>query len=170
MRRGPVASIAVASLVAAAACAAGSPPVHGPVEPAPIHANAPSVRVLEDLAMMATGSPLDVSADDERARIQRGESTVAGYVDRLLADPRFARDVAPEVLFDKRAIDVSEESAWQVLHVVTRDGDEVYYLRRPCDPRSEEGVSPNSLWDRSTTSRPYFVPPCSMTRKNSASR
>jgi hypothetical protein len=119
--------LALSTLAAAA--------VAGCVEPRTAGAPAPptaEVKRLDDVAMLAVGAPLPA--------LRRGVP-VETLVTELLRDPRFARDVAPEMLFNKRAVDPAEEDAWLVLKS-TGGAAPVYFLREPCDAANAVRVHP----------------------------
>ncbi len=99
-------------------------------------------KVLDDLALLAIGVPLDEPRRrDLDARLSGGRLSLESYVAELLADPRFAADVAPEILFNKKAVDPSEEEAGETLKVTATEPP-VYFLREPCDARSAVPVHP----------------------------
>ena len=130
--------LGVAVLVGAViGCAKLAPEPHGsPPERAP---NLP--KLVDDLALLAIGA-LPPAADRQRvaAALARQPHAVDGYITDLLADPRFAQRVAPEILFNKKAVDPVEEDAWDVLD--SQGDPPVYYLRHPCDAEHAETVNP----------------------------
>ena len=89
-------------------------------------------KLLDDLALLAVGTTV--------AQSPRG-TTLEAYVAVLLADPRFARDVAPEILFNKKATDLAEEDPWESLQL-TAGSPPVYFLRQPCEAGAAERVHP----------------------------
>jgi hypothetical protein len=99
-------------------------------------------KLVDDLAMLAVGAtlpPAQRRAVEER--LAAGQITIEGFVTELLADPRFAREVAPEIVFNKKAVDPAEEDAWEPLKA-TRAKPPVYYLRKPCPPAEAVPVHP----------------------------
>ncbi len=91
-----------------------------------------AAKLFDDLAMLTVGTTLPPPP--------RG-TTLEAQVAVLLADPRFARDVAPEILFNKKAVDLAEEDPWESLQVTT-GSPPVYFLRRPCEAGAAERVHP----------------------------
>jgi hypothetical protein len=145
------ASLALATFTALAALVASCAGRHGdPTAPtASIARPAPkppevSTKLLEELALLTVGAP---PSDDELAEtrdaIVRGDASIESYVASLLADPRFARDVAPEIVLNKKADDLSEEVPWETLKSIDAKGSpRVYYLRKPCEARVAVAVRP----------------------------
>jgi len=142
-------TFALALCVAAAACAARPP---DPPRPAPVRVAPPSVdaKVLEEIALMTVGAPLSLSElAAAKAKIDRGDATIESYVGALLMDPRFSRDVAPSIVLNKKAVDLSEEVPWEILRSITTEAKQrIYYLRKPCTAKEAERVHP--WWDRAT--------------------
>ena len=108
-------------------------------------------KVLDDLAMLTVGATLPPAR--RRAMEQalaEGRATLESTVAELLADPRFAREVAPEIVFNKKAVDPAEEDAFHALEA-TSDRPPVYYLRKPCRP--DEAVAVHPWWALDTEVR-----------------
>lgn len=132
--------------LALAACAGAREPLP---PPAATHASPPRapdvpVKLLEELALLAVGVP---PPEEELAsledKIARGETSIEAYVASLVNDPRFSRDVAPEIVLNKKATDPSEEVPWETLKSSAPPGKPlVYYLRKPCDARAAIAVRP----------------------------
>jgi hypothetical protein len=99
-------------------------------------------KLLDDLAMLSVGTTLPAGRRAALAQaLVEGRTTMESVVAELLADPRFARDVAPEIVFNKKAVDPAEEEAWRALEA-TNDEPPVYYLRKPCSPGEAVAVHP----------------------------
>jgi hypothetical protein len=138
----PLFALIAACAVASSSAACAHPRLAASPERPQAHA---PLRVLYDLAVMALGT-----SPDEQT-LERGATLpIADYVDSLLADPRFGRDVAPEVILNKRAVDLSEEAPWEVLRTTAPAATPpVLYLRAPCDAKLAESVHP--WWDERGT-------------------
>ncbi len=145
MTRGSLALVAAVLSVASCAAHKDEPrPLPTQTPPPPPRAADVDARLLEELALLAVGEP---PSEDERealrGRIARGEASIESYVASLLADPRFARAVAPDIVLNKKAADLSEEVPWETLKSLTSGaGQRVYYLRKPCDVRAAIAVHP----------------------------
>jgi hypothetical protein len=116
---------------------AGGAPPPAPSRPVPL-------ILLESLALLATGdTPGTPALEGWKQRLDSGEASLEQFVDAQLADPRFARTVAPSMLFGLFANIPSE-----VLHegyILSRKdtpSGPVLYLREPCAPEQAERVHP----------------------------
>jgi mono/diheme cytochrome c family protein len=116
---------------------AGGTPPPSPSRPVPL-------VLLESLALLATGdTPGAPALEGWKQRLDSGQATLEQFVEAQLADPRFARVVAPSMLFGLFANIPSE-----VLHdgyILSRKdtpGGPVLYLREPCAPEQAERVQP----------------------------
>lgn len=103
-------------------------------------------ELLRSLAVLATNrasSPSEL--DDARRRIDAGQLTLRGYIDRLLASQAFASDVAPLIILRQF---LSQETLGAPLQLVlshTSGPHPVYYLREPCG------------WDDAVPVRPWWI-------------
>ena len=96
----------------------------------------PARSVVDDLAMLATSAPRgdDVPSDVDAA------------IDRLLASPRLAHDVAPEVLLHGPPAPPMFMDPYFLRSTRAKAGEVVYYLRRPC--AVADAVSVRPWWDQ----------------------
>jgi hypothetical protein len=133
----PLCALALLVSVGCRSSTAGGPPPPPRSRPVPI-------VLLESLALLATGdTPGAPALEGWKHRLDSGEATLEQFVDAQLADPRFARVVAPSMLFGLFANIPSE-----VLHegyiLSSKDtpGGPILYLREPCTPEQAERVHP----------------------------
>jgi hypothetical protein len=101
-------------------------------------------KVVDDLSLLAVGTTLPEGRRSALVQaIAEGRKTWEDAASELLADPRFAREVAPEIVFNKKAEDPAEEDAFHTLEA-TSGAPAVYYLRKPCS--AEEAVPVHPWW------------------------
>jgi hypothetical protein len=135
------------ALAATIGCRAERPAAQlPPAKPQPPPVTA---ALLSDLALFATGA-LAPAAEVEAAaaEIQAGQATLDGYVDRLLDDPRFARDVAPRLILGDMIAPAGSFAALSAHWILKTDPSApspVYFLRKPCPAAEAERVHP--WWD-----------------------
>jgi hypothetical protein len=131
-----VAFVALCGLVAlAAGC--------GPGPRSPTAEPLPDPALLRALSVLATGvAPPPAELDRTRARMSGGALTVAGYIDELLASPRFASDVAPLIML--RQLLSQDAFAAPEGYVLKSTGGPrpVYYLYTACRPDDAVAVTP----------------------------
>jgi cytochrome c553 len=103
-----------------------------------------AAKLLDDLALLATGTALPPAALAERARLERGEGRLESYVDALLADEQFASAVAPDVLLTgtQRRLNSWAVPGKFLLKSFQGPQGTVYHLRKPCAPSQAVSVSP----------------------------
>jgi mono/diheme cytochrome c family protein len=138
------------SLVLLLALAAGcnTPRSGGSAPPPPMD---PREQLVEDLTLLATGeTPTRAEIEETARRLASGRITIEKLVDRLLADGRFARNIAPQMLLDTLMPPADALSPGFVLKK-TAGAEPVYYLRKPCGPEEVELVHP--WWDEASTVR-----------------
>lgn len=151
--RGQLAALAapLLSTLLLAACPGPDRATPAPVAaPAAAPAAVDTAELLENLSFLATGVlPPAETIQLLTEQLSHGQLTMAGYIDALLADPRFARDVAPRILL----------AEWQangglyalpkgyVLQRTAPDpaGRIALYLREGCAPEAARKVRP--WWD-----------------------
>jgi hypothetical protein len=142
----------LAGVVVLAATGCGHPEV-GARPPAPETALRDGTRqplrasTLEHLAVLATGTlPAVPLLETVPSGTAVDDPAVAEYVDALLADPRFARAIAPAVLLP--FWDLADEAFIKTYTLKAEPGprgDPVYHLRKPCAPAQAVRVRP--WWD-----------------------
>ncbi len=101
--------------------------------------------LLDKLSLLATNAPRDpkdtrpITTGDELDR----------YIDGLVDDPRFAREVAPGMVLQNMPVRAGTNDLFGVLSVDGSGPVPVYYLREKCSPAQAVGVHP--WWALDTT-------------------
>ena len=139
-------------LLALAACstAEGQPtPVRtasGPAAAAAAAAPDLGPRTLDDLALLATGRPLDPATLQATSdALRSGTKTLDQFIDGLVHTPEFGKVIVPRVLLGE--IDLGPVNFnLRPLQSKPVAGQTVYYLRKPCELAESEEVVP--WWDR----------------------
>jgi hypothetical protein len=104
-------------------------------------------RLLKTLAILATGdTPSAERLAAYHAKPGSPQQKLERYVDTLLADARFAGEVAPRLLLG----DTLVHRSWLIRHAYVlqrkeQSGTAIYYLREPCTVEAAERVKP--WWD-----------------------
>lgn len=133
--------------VAIAACSPASSAPSGAAEAsaAPHTTN----QLLTGMASLAGLAADPVYLDGWAKRIDNGEAKVDAFIDELLAQPRFAREVMPSLLFGS-FVNVRNyyaiPSGFNLKHA---DDTGIFYLREPC--AASEAVSVHPWWALDTT-------------------
>lgn len=139
------------ALAVLAACGSERPGATGPASHpsrSPAVAASPAVHtdpeLLRTLAILATrklSAPRQL--DDARARLDAGQLTMPAYIDSLLTQPEFSRDVVPIITF-RGLLTMGNQIAGYVLEH-TEQSPPVYYMHKPCKPGKAVTVRP--WWD-----------------------
>lgn len=123
----------------------------GEAPAAPVAA-APDARLLDDLALLAIGRPLDATTRDELARALRAnEKTLDQYLTELVRDPAFAKTTAPNVLLGEINFGPMSYYGMHRLKSTVVDGKPVHHFRKPCALADSVEVTP--WWDQKTPIR-----------------
>src|SRR5262249_25568188 len=106
-------------------------------------------RLLDQLALLATGRPLAQAFAEPEARrwredVATGKATVTQYIDALLASPSFAESTAAQVFIGKLFMSVMEPYA-DLLKSPGEGAHRIYYLNKPC--AETEAVQVKPWWD-----------------------
>ena len=143
----PVTVVTVVTVVTGTACQRrDASAAQGPTAPG---AGATASKLLVDLAMLATAAP-DADAGRKVARssldVIDADADAYAYIDGLLADPRFAREVAPEILLHGPPATPAFMDPYFLRSTKAPGGAVIYYLRKPCGV--ETAVPVNPWWDQ----------------------
>ena len=121
-----------------------SPPLL--VEAAPVAAGASNERLLNDLALLTTGHPLD-----EKSRAAASTKPLDQYLSQLVHDPAFAKTIAPGVLLGEINFGPMSYYGMHRLKTTVVDGKTVHHFRKPCALADSVEVTP--WWDQKTPIR-----------------
>jgi hypothetical protein len=103
----------------------------------------PDPALLRTLSVLATGvAPTPAELDRTRLRMSGGQVTMAGYIDELLASPRFASDIAPLIML-RQLLSQDAFGAPEGYVLKRTDGPRpVYHLYAACKPDEAVAVKP----------------------------
>jgi hypothetical protein len=146
----------IAAAVLAGACGKTSAPAQDTDQKAAPHAQT-DTRLLQELSLLASGGPASKEQLDRwQADIASGKATLPGYVDWLLRQRAFFKDVAPQLImltsWSKYLGGYSVMKGFVLKQeAVPVEGSASYYLRKPCKPEETEAVHP--WWNLAATVR-----------------
>jgi hypothetical protein len=132
-------------LVALALCACRAEQPRATIAPPVVSDHARTdPELLRTIAILANGKVPTASAiDDAQRELDGGRLAIGGYIDSLLADPLFASEIAPRVIF-RSTLTTETHLASFVLNE-TATSPVIHYLRKPCALASAVTVRP--WWD-----------------------
>jgi len=147
----------IPALVTAAACAKEPAPASAPApavrapEPVAPPVGAYSEKLLDDVAQLATGHPLDPAKRTATLEALRaGTTTVDAFLEELVKTDDFASVVVPRVLLGELDFGPVNFRMWSLQNKVV-DGQTIAFYRKPCDVKDTTEVVP--WWDRTTKVR-----------------